>query len=193
MLPHVVPYPDMNLLERVVREISFVRAEVPYLPPIGVAAQLESTFNYAFDTYSRTYWIKTPMPPYNPDDITLRRAIRHECGHCLAQVWGERRPGLNIFAALDVDPEGPQPTEVVAEIVGRWLGNAPLYPPLEPYSRVTPARADWLIRSGDVPDNLEEEIIAKHQMDMYTNLPGWVEPYRRWMELKVQRWLGLSR
>lgn len=186
--------PRRYLSARVNEEIGLVLAFLPWLPRPGVKVDTSPgsvpTLYYHWSAAEHAPYLIVPPDPWDTDDVSLQRLIRHEMGHLWADAWGRRNGGADIYPRLGIDGLHFQRHEIAAEVFARVMGEQPLYPDLESLSRPTPERIALVERSGEVPDRSGERAQLGVSINAFWGsgvVPQW---YRDYAPL-LQRWLDL--
>lgn len=192
------PIVNADLTLRVDREIELLLAYFPWLPEPGVrSAHGSGAAHHVYDEATASHYFLV-FDGWQPLDSQLRQLMFHEGGH-LWDLAVRARTGRDVAADLGV-PDNIPPTdstmgntqkEIVAEIFARVLGVEPSRPTLEPYSKPTDARKQYVWTSGKMPDRLEESVILSRKIAEFwdrSDIPPW---FRDWAP-NFQTWVNLN-
>ena len=177
-----------------------VLAYKPWLPRPGLRLWTEGHFYFQWDVAEQQPYLLIPPSALSYDDSKLRRYVRHEMGHLWADALSRRRGNsYDIYPYLDIDGAHPQRNEIAAEIFARVMGEQASYPDLEPLTRATAPRIDFVDGSGAETDVTAEKVALAIEIqrfwqrdDIPTWFRVWAANYQGVLDLDVFRVLRLK-
>lgn len=189
--------PPNDVTREIVGYVDEVLAFLPWLPRPGVRQGEPSTASWFFYQWSVDERCPYIVVPVNwPANYERNRAIvRHEMGHMWADAIGRRRGNsYNIYSDIAIDQTNPLRGEIAAEVFARVMGEdpAPSYMQLEPLSRPTPERIQFVTYSGRLPDQTAADVMNARAIAQFwarTDFPdwfrAWANNYQTWLDIHV--------